>query len=46
MKKINTLLRLNNSRYSKWLRKFGLVSFLFFLFKGLAWLTVSYLILR
>jgi len=30
----------------KWIRKLGVVGFLFFLVKGLAWLAITYFIIR
>ena len=34
------------NKQKKWLRRFGLGGFLFFLLKGLAWLVLGYFVVR
>jgi hypothetical protein len=36
----------NKSRGIAWLRKIGWVGFIFFLLKGMIWLTITYVIVR
>jgi len=36
----------NNRRIKNWMRKIGITGFLFFLVKGVAWLAITYLVIK
>lgn len=36
----------NKTRNRTWLKKIGITGFLFFLIKGVAWIAVTYLVIR
>lgn len=37
---------MKNNKTTKWLKRIGLVGFLFFLLKGLVWLAIGYFIIK
>jgi len=37
---------INKTRNRNWLKKIGITGFLFFLIKGIAWIAVTYLVIR
>jgi hypothetical protein len=43
---MDTLQHSQSGKLKNWLKKLGLIGFLFFLLKGMAWLLITYLIVR